>query len=109
MDSFKAFELDMLERINSILQPIVTWLEEISDNLREVEKTADAAMEMGLLSQEDIMSFGTHEQWATEKILFLEQKTQRNNSETERGSGKGEQCFFTFRLGIPLAPVSIGL
>lgn len=79
MDSFKAFETEMLERLNSVLQPLTTRLEEISDSLKEVEKTTEAAMEVSLLNQEDIKGLESREQWATNKILLLEQKTWRNN------------------------------
>lgn len=73
-DSFKTLESDLLDQINTILQPLVTRNEEIANNLKEVEKTPEAAMELSLTSQEYVKQLRAHETSASEQILLLEQR-----------------------------------
>lgn len=70
----------LLEKITALLAPIIAQIQDIKHSLDQVAKTADSAMELGLKNQEAAQQQQVQQDWATEKIMFLENQMKLKNS-----------------------------
>lgn len=88
--SFHAFETDFVGRMNALLNPIIERLEDLGDRVGKVEQTAESAIEMALVSQQDIQHLQESEKWMLERITSLETRLRSRNLKL-RGIAEGEE------------------
>lgn len=88
--SFRTFESNFAGRMNALLNPIIEQLEDLGDRVGKVEQTAESAIEMALVSQQDIQHLQQSETWMLERITSLETRLRFRNLKL-RGIAEGEE------------------
>lgn len=82
-----------------MITPITTQIKEIQTNVTQIAQTADAAMELGLASQDTRRQLQKNSEWAMDKIIMLENQLKQFNIKT-RGFPEGAEESTELRIFI---------
>lgn len=76
---FAKIEAIILGKIKELMAPLNAQLKDLEQNFPQLAQTTDAAMELGLANQESSRHLQKSCDWATEKIMLLENQLKMEN------------------------------
>lgn len=72
-------ETTLLEKLTALIAPQNAQIQSLQESVTQLTQTAENAMELGLANQDSTRRMQRHSEWATEKILFLENQLRMEN------------------------------
>lgn len=87
---FQKMEEALSNKLTTLIAPIAAQLQDLKQNLEQVSQTAEAAMELAITNQESSKQMQTHQEWATEKIIAMENQMKMKNLKL-RGFPEGSE------------------